>query len=572
MHRIIAAAALAAAAAGVLTACGDDYGYGYNGYGGPPPGLTSYIGTTDAFVAWADGYSGNFDFAPIGSYAGKRQMLRGTVDPVTGIDLGQQAGVEIAKFSDGHVYALDLTSYGTPVLTQVSSESGATVDDPCSLTGSAVAGANSDYLGVYFVSDLHNPTNSSYFYRLPGPDGICDTADDIVHLVTTGTPASNAPITVPAMPTTAVHDSIGAISGFVAKSGANLVLYDASFANPVVLGTFPAPIGVATVLPVGTTQGYPTGQLYVVDGNIVYVNYATPGVSGTLFTIPNWTPTDTGALFAASPSTLYFAVNTPASGSTPASSVIYALPADGSAAPTAVVTQAGVVTQMQYPAQSSNLIYSTVNGASYTLSALASGGTTPVTLVSSAQNGGSFTATAAAVYYTTWSEVTNATALTVTRSGTQSGIVGIGGNVIQAPLANSSFLSGGEYVPWPLVSASAITPGSVVTQTALETVFQVQGLTPVKLLNPANGYTYTIDGVSGGTILAIDTASNHVVAKVGTLPASTAMFLEASFRASDHTGFIEASNILSTQDPATRDIYLINSYLPGSLEPVTNNL
>jgi len=573
MRRIIAAIALAAAACATLTACGDDDGYyGYNGYGGPPPALTSYIGTTDAFVAWADGYSGNFDFAPIGSYAGKRQVLRGTVDPVTGADLVQQAGVEIAKFSDGHVYALDLTTYGTPVLTQVSSEASATIDDTCSLSGTAVAGADSDYLGVDFVADLYNPTDSSYFYRLPGPDGVCNTADDVVHLVRTGMPASNAPITVPAMPTAAVHDALGAISGFVVKSGANLVLYDASFANPVVLGSFPATIGVATVLPLGTTQGYPTGQLYVVDGNIVYVNYATPSISATLFAIPNWTPTDTQAIFAASPTTLYFAINTAAAGSTPASSVIYAMPADGSAAPSAVVSQAGVVTQMQYPVQSSSLIYSTVSSGVYTLSALPAGTTTPATLATSAQNGGSFTATAQAVYYTTWNQVTNATALTITRTGTQSGIVGVAGNVIQAPLANSTFASGGEDLPWPLVSPSAITPGSVVTQTPLETVFEVQGLTPVTLTNPANGYTYTIDGVSGGTVLAIDTASNQVVANIGTVPRGTATFLQAGFRAGDHTGFIDASNILSTQDPATRDIYLINSYLPNSLERVTGNL
>jgi hypothetical protein len=56
--------------------------------------------------------------------------------------------------------------------------------------------------------------------------------------------------------------------------------------EPVVLGTFSATIKVAAALPVGTTRGYPTGQLYVVDGSIYYVNYATPAGYAALFTIP----------------------------------------------------------------------------------------------------------------------------------------------------------------------------------------------------------------------------------------------------------------------------------------------
>jgi hypothetical protein len=555
-----------AMAIAALAACGDD-GYDgpppYNG-GGPPVGPTSYIGTSGEFVAWADGYSGNYDYAPIGSYAGKRQLLRGTIDPLSGIDLGQPAGIEIYKYSDGHIYALDLSSYTSPQVTQISSEASATIDDVCSLSGTQVAGANSDYLGEDFVADLVTPTNSSYFYRLPGADGVCDTSDDIIHVVKTGMPASVAPVTVTAMPTAALHDAQGAITGYVAKSGASLLLYDANFANPVTLGSFSAPIGVATVLPVGTTQGYPTGQLYVVDGNIVYVNYAVPSISAPLFTIPNWTTTASHALFAASPTTLYFAVNTAASGSTPASAALYAMPADGSAAAALVLTEPGAIEQMQFPVQASNLVFSTVDAGAYQIFALAQGGSTAVTLATSTQNSGSFTATATAVYYATWSQVSTST--TETRTGTQSAIVGIDGVVIQAPLANSTFASGGELFAWPAPAAT------VTTQTPYETVFQVQGLTPVTLSDTSNGVTYTIDGVSGGTVVAIDTATNQVVAQLGTIPSGKATFLQAGFRAADHTGFIEATTILSTLDPATRDLYLLNSQSPATLERVTDNL
>jgi len=40
--------------------------------------------------------------------------LHGSVDFMTGANLSEPTGVEIYKGSDGHVYALDLTSTGAP--------------------------------------------------------------------------------------------------------------------------------------------------------------------------------------------------------------------------------------------------------------------------------------------------------------------------------------------------------------------------------------------------------------------------------------------------------------------------
>lgn len=557
-----------------LAACGGDGGGGNygggdggGGGGGTTASLTSFVGTTDAFAAWGNALTGDTAVAPTGSFAGKRQVLRGTIDPVSGQNLGQLAGVEIYKYTDGHVYVLDLTTTATPQPQQASSESLATVDDTCSLNGTGVAGANSDYLGVDFVSDLNNITNSRYFYRLPGVDGVCDTSDDVIQRITPATPANVAPTTVPAMPSAAVHDQTGAITGFVAKSGASLLLYDANFANPVTLGTFGATIQVATVLPLGTTQGFVTGQLFEVDGNIVYVNYATPSISPTLFTVPGETLTSSGALFAASPTTLYFAINTPASGSTPISYAIYSMPADGSAAPTPLLAATGHVTQMQFPVQSTSLVYS-VYDTTFTIYALAQGSTSPVTALASSQNGGQFTATSANVYYTTWSQTVSGTL--TTRTSTTSGANTLAGAIVIAPVANSLFSLGGEYAPWPLVNGDAA--GAITSQTALETVFQVQGLTPVTVTNSASGITYTVDGVSGGTVYSYDTASNQMLATVGQIPVGTATYLTATFRSDLHAGFLEAYNLASTQDPSTRDIYFVDSYNSNTLEAVTNNL
>jgi hypothetical protein len=563
MRQVFPVPALALTMLSCLTACGGDGGGGYLGHGGPPPALNSFVGTTGVFVAWANPVSGNYNYAPMGSFAGKRQSLHGSIDFLTGQKLAQPAGVEIYKGSDGHIHAVDLATFGGPSPQQISTESAATVDDVCSFTGTAVAGANYDYVGVYFAADLQTTTNSSYFYRLPGPDGVCDTPDDIFHMVKTGMAPTDAPITVSAMPVATVHTPTGGISGFVAKSGANLVLVDSNFANPVVLGTFAAPIVVAAALPVGTVQGYPTGQLYVVDGNIVYVDYVAHTTSASLFSIPNWTSTNTAALFAASPSTLYFSITTPASAGVAESASLYALPANGSAAPAIVDTLPGRVAGLQFPVQSGNVIFS-VENAAFALYALPAAGGAAVMLVSSTENAGNFTATASNAYYTTWMASTNTTTNVTTRSGTQSGIVGVNAGVVQAPLANSIFVSAAEAFPWP--------NDTITTQTAYETVFQVTGLSPVTITNPGTGEVYVDDGVSGGTLLAIDTTSNQVVATIGTLPSGTATFLTDTFRGNGHTGFIEATTAISTQDPSSRDLYLLNSQGPNSLLRVTDNL
>ena len=564
MRRIMSWVALGAATTTFLAGCGGGYrdGYGY-GDGGGGDELISFVGTTGVFAAWADSDTGAFAVASTGSYAGKRQALHGTIDFLNGQDLMQPAGVEIWKTSDGHIRALDLTSYGAPQSQQVSSETAATVDDTCSLSGTQVTGADTDYAGVYFAADLQNPVNSAYFYRLPGADGVCDTADDVVHLVRTGMSPTDAPVTVSAMPVATVRSATGGITGFVIKSGAQLVLVDNNFANPVTLGTFASPIGVAIALPVGTTQGYPTSQLFLVDGNVVSVNYASASTSAPLLTIPGWTPTANGASFAASPAALYVAVNTAASGGTPESASISSIPADGSAPASLVATEAAHIDGLAFPVGGTNLVWGE-SAPTYTVRAIAQSGGSPFTVASSSVNGGTFTATATTVYYTTWDSVTDSTAKTVTRTGTSSGITGLDGTVIQAPLANSTFASGGEEQPWP--------DDTTTTATPYVTVLQVQGLTRVAATNPTTGYAWTVDGVSGGTIVAIPTATNQPGATIGTLSTSNAMWLGGTFRDAGHTGFIEGSNAASTNDPATRVLYLVNTHQPQTLARLTANL
>ena len=570
MNKLLPGFALCATATFLLVGCddGSDSGIPTNPNS---PTLISYVGSPDAIAAWADPTQLTVDGPDVGTYAGKRQLARGNVDPMTGADLGQPAGVEIWKGADGHVWAVDLAAddTGVPAAVQVSSETGATVDATCTFNGTPDTATAFDYQGVLFAADLVTPTASSYIYRLPGADGVCNTADDVVHLVHPNMSASDAPLVASAMPQTAVYSSTGAITGYVAKSGASLVLLDANLANPVVVGSFAAAVGVANPMPIGLETGYPTGRLFDVDGSIVYVDYANHATSAALFAIPGWTSADEHLVSAASPTTLYFAVNTPAAGNVPASSTIYAMPADGSAVPVVASVQPGLVRQMQFPVQGSSLIVGVEDAGDFAIVAIpaaqADGGLGTTLAVAAGFNGGRFTATASDVYYTTWTSTSANGA--VTRSGTTAGIVGIDGSVVQAPMANAQFLSGGEVDPW--------VAGDTTTQrTPFTTIFQVTNLgAATTSTEPVTGIQYTAPGLAGATLSSIDPATNTTIATLGSFPATTtATLLDGTVRGIGHALFIEATTQASTQDPATRDLYLLNSQTAGTLTPVAGNL
>jgi hypothetical protein len=208
------------------------------------------------------------------------------------------------------------------------------------------------------------------------------------------------------------------------------------------------------------------------------------------------------------------------------------MPADGSAAPSVVDAEPGRVATLLFPVQGAGPIWGVV-AASF-------------------------------VYYETWLQSTDWATHTVTRSGTQSGIVGIDGTVVQAPLADSTFVNGGEQAPWPNDTTTTATP--------YLTLFQVRGLSPVSVTNSATGVQYVEDAVSGGSLIAIDAGTNQAVATVGTLPISTATALSGTFRGTARTGFLEATNALSTGNPTTRDLYELNSQTSNSLARVTDNL
>ena len=495
-----------------------------------------------------------------GSYAGARLFTTGTIVAGSPPLTNQHGYSEMFKGSDGHLYRVDLSITGTPAARQVSSESNATIDDLCSLNGaSASLGTDVNYVAEQMYNDFANPENSAYFYRLPGPDGVCNTSDDVVYMVKLNMSATTAPV-LARMPAAIVHDpNTGAITGYVVNEGAALTMYDANFQNRVVLETPATPIAVAyalgTVQVIGTGA---TGRLFVLDGNIVYVNYGTGSVSPTLFTIPNYSPTKRFPT-ANSPNTFYFSVDTSDRTQTPVTltSALYSMPLDGSAAPIQLATESGIIQQVVFPVGGTSTAYSVVPPKGvYTIRAVtATAGQAPtvVTAIATTANSGSFVATAANIYYTT-SSYASPDPTTRNYSNTTTGIVGMDGTVVSAPVASSRF-----------IAQQSDTNGS-----GWLNVVRARNLTPVTLASSVDGITYTEDGISGATLEVVDTATNAVSITLGTLPAGTIM--NGTGTLTGTAGYIDGTNVSSTTNPASRELLYIDTSSAGSLQTLTSNL
>lgn len=537
-----------------LVLCGCGGGYSSGGY--VPPNPIQYLAPTDnAFVAATDPNNPGITYGPTqGEYAGARLFITATVMLNSPATSNQADYAQIYKASDGHLYRVNLLSQGAPSPTQVSSESNATIDDLCSLNGAnATLGTDVNYVAVQSFIDYANPENSAYFYRLPGSGGACNTPNDLIFMVKLGMAATDAPIQA-LMPVAVVHDpTTGAITGFIVNEGTALTMYDENFQNRTVLLTPATPISVAYVL--NTTIVTATGRLFVLDGSIDYVDYVHRTVSPALFTVPNWDPAKR-LPNSANGSTLYFAVNTSNEARMPVvpTSEVYAMPIDGSAAPTALFAESGSVSQVTIATFGTSVAWSvTPPGGQYTIRTLAAGSAQPLTALVAPANSGSFYLTASDIYYTA-STYSSPAAQTVVYSNTQTGIIGTDGTVIEAPIASSRF-----------VASERDNNGSDWLD-----VIRARNLTPVTRVDAANGTTYTEDGISGATLEVIDTSSNAVTVTLGTLPAGAIMQGTGTLTAT--AGYFDGINVNSTGDPATRELIYIDTSQANSLVVLTNNL
>jgi hypothetical protein len=549
---------LAGIAAGLaLSGCddGNDRG-GYYGGGGPGGPVTQFVAPTDSiFVAATDPNNPATTYGPNqGSYAGARLFITANVVAGSPTTRNQQDFAQIYKASDGHLYALGLQVAGLPSQGQVSSEASATIDDLCSLNGAnSVLGTDVNYVAIASYTDYNNPLYSAYFYRRPGPSGACNTSQDIISMVKLGMGPNDVPISA-LMPMAVVHDpNSGAITAFVVNEGTAITMYDPNFANRTVIYTPTAAISVAYSL--ATSGVSATGGLFVLDGNIVYIDYAQGSVSAPLFTVPNWDPTKR-FVNSANGTAEFFAVNTSNEQAMPVvpSSAAYSMPLNGSAAPTLLGSESGSIGQVTVATYGTTVAWSVVPpGGVYTIRTCTGTGAAPVTAFSSPGNAGSFVVTANDIYYTI-DTYSSPAAKTVVYSNTQTGIVAMDGTVIAGPVLNSRFVAeerdnnGSDWID----------------------IVRARNLAPVTVADTANGNTYTEDGISAATLEVVDTSTNAVTVTLGTMPAGTVM--SGSGTLISTAGYVDGLNVNSTSDPATRELIYIDTSQANSLQVLTNNL
>jgi len=535
---------------------GSSSGSGGGGGGGNAP-LVQYTAPTDnVFVSAINPANTATVYSPtLGSFAGARTYITGSIQAGTPTVQNQAQYAQIYKYTDGHLYSVALQTSSTPAAVQVSSESQATIDDLCSLNGANTQlGTDVNYVATQYYNDYANQANSVYFYRLPGASGTCNTSSDIIHMVKLGMSSSDAPINAGFMPVAVIHNpTSGAITGFIVNEGSALTEYDQNFQNRVVLYTPTSTINVAyTLATAGVTA---TGGLFVLDGNIVYVDYVHNTVSASLFTVPNWTGTSHFPNSANS-TTAYFSVNTSDETQTPVvpTSAVYSMPLDGSAPPTSLSTESGVVSAVAVAEYGTTAAWSVVPpGGSYTIKTSTSTNATPVTALTATGNSGSFVVTASAIYYTASTYSKSGT--NVTYSNTQTGIVGMDGTSIQAPLANSRF-----------VAEERDNNGSDWNY-----IIRARNLSPVTVVSTSNGNTYTEDGLSGATLEVVSTSSNAVTVTLGNMPTGITIMAGTGTLISP-SGYLDGTNVNSTTDPTTRDLIYINTSNANSLIQLTTNL
>jgi hypothetical protein len=548
---------LAGIAAGlILSACGGDDGYYYGGGGGGGQGQTiQYVAPTDSvFVAATNPSNPANTYGPnAGTWAGARLFITANVAANSPTTTNQTDFAQMFKSNNGHLYATGLQTSGLPNPAQVSSESSATIDDLCSLNGAnTTLGTTVNYVAVQSYVDYANPLNSVYFYRKPGTSGACNTSTDVVSMVYLGMGPNDSPISA-LMPMAVVHDpNSGAITGFVVNEGTAITMYDQNFANRTVIYTPTTAISVAYSL--ATSGVSATGGLFVLDGNIVYIDYTQGSVSAPLFTVPNWEPT-TRFPNSANGTTEFFAVNTSNEAATPVvpTSAVYSMPLNGSAAPTLLGSESGSIGQVTVAIYGTTVAWSVVPpGGVYTIRTSTGAGATPVTAFTSPGNAGSFVVTASDIYYTT-ETLSTTSATTMVYSNTQTGIVAMDGTVVEAPVLNSRF-----------VAEERDDNGSDWVDIILAT-----NLSPVTLADSANGKTYTEDGISGATLQVVDTSTNAVTLTLGTMPAGTVMSGSGTLISS--AGYFDGLNVNSTGDPATRDLIYIDTSQANSLQVLISN-
>jgi len=417
-----------------------------------------------------------------------------------------------AYFKAGRLYRVDQVvadgSLPTPQLTSTLNTS--------ELCGSAGLAAQS-LAGQ--GTNLPNASRSWVFFQAPGPDTVCDNADDTYRAVRLDMAATDAPRTV-AEPQVDVLNADGSFGGLVVRNGTQMQKLDANLGSPVNLFTI-ATSGYSNLgVSFGTTP--PGIWLFIEGGQLWGVNLANPTVRVSLATLTGGEAASNA--IASDGSTAYVALNT---GSTSAR----ILRVTEALATTAIATLGTPVRDMALTPTR--------------LVVLGSGA--PATLLSLPKAGGTLTT------------------LNTFGTGVSPGqMVASGENVY---VSSTQFGLTGSLVSTLVVGADGSSPQTLNGTTI------VRSLAPtVELLNLGLDTTYAIvlaDGLTsalssaGATLRVVEGATRNTLLTYGSLPASPDGVLSIGTADPLQYGQPGLLTYFGLSDTATSDLFFFKSDAAG---------
>ncbi|HYD43191.1 MAG TPA: hypothetical protein VEB43_20325 [Anaeromyxobacter sp.] len=164
-----------------------------------------------------------------GATSHRAGIRHGTLDPTTGM-LSDVHLRTVVLQAGGRLHAVRaIPEDGAPVAVQLSSED---LEPPAVICESPA---------VQVVADYADPDDSWYLYTVSAPDGSCG-ADVVRKAVRVGMSADDAPVVVEGLGLARVlrDPATGAISGWLARSGAEVVALDPDFGSPATIAALPS--------------------------------------------------------------------------------------------------------------------------------------------------------------------------------------------------------------------------------------------------------------------------------------------------------------------------------------------
>ena len=427
---------------------------------------------------------------------GVNKVFAGTYDAATkNLNNMHDHAIVYAK-TNGKLYKVSaLKSSGTPTPTQLSSETAA--DKICGWDGIAY--------------DFANPDSSQIVYQTPGANTTCDDGDDVYKMVRLGMSAADAPVTAK-HPIIDLNDwaATGALSGWLVNDAGALKRCDASFAN---CGASLKSIASSaewedTVLGSNRILLNIDGALYVYDGDANTLSTALHTIGGTNPYVSY--SVDDAAKF-------YFSTSN-------APNSIYAVPVDGSALATSLVTDVAGIND--FDISDNKLLYTSATG----IKVVAKTGGAASTLVTGTGTG-IFQVSGNHVYYTLFNGAVP-TAGMIDDDGSN-----------KSELANADWIGSSVATSWNL-GASIVNVIQTITR--------------------AEGYeTLGVDtGFVGATLRSFTTASKAEVGVLGKVPNDIVSI--------DCSEFFANGLCFGSDAASQTDVFFVNSETPSSLVRVTN--